>query len=534
MEVAATILAVTFVLGFAASLLRLPPLVGFLAAGFVLNGLGHIQVPQVEILADLGVTLLLFAIGLKLDVRTLLAKEVWLTTGVTLVVNVVAGTGLLAVLGLAGFSLLRGENTGALAAVALGLAFSSTVFVIKLLEERSDAQAFYGRIAVGVLVVQDIVAVVFLTASTGHLPSPWAFALVLLWPAVRGFKAVWGRLGHGEMQSLFGILMALVPGYLLFEIVGLKGDLGALVIGIMLASHPSAAELSRALFHVKELLLVGFFLSIGMFGGLPTLAQVGIAVTLLALLPLRALSYVLVLRLMRVRHRTGWLVAFALMQFSEFGLIIADVGADSGLLSRDWLVILSLALSLGFVVSALINGVGQPIVERLAGRMPHQDPTTLHPEDRPADVSGAEALVVGLGRVGRSAYTQLTQTYGMSVAGVDSDQARVDRLTGKGFRVVEGDASDEEFFVRMDGHEGVRMVVVALPSHNADVVSHLRSTGFDGIVVTAARFEDGVVECLQEGADSAFNVFAGAGLELADQAVRIYGGAPPTGPMTIV
>ncbi|WP_141631238.1 cation:proton antiporter domain-containing protein [Mobilicoccus pelagius] len=533
METAATILAVTFALGYLALLLRLPPLVGFLAAGFALGGLG-VQAEEIHTLADLGVTLLLFAIGLKLDVRTLLAKEVWVTTVVTCVAGTLTGMAWLWCLGVMGFTLLQGAGVGALTTVALGLVFSSTVFVMKLIEERGDEHAFYARIAIGVLVVQDVIAVVFLTATTGHLPSPWAFALVLLWPAVRLFRSVWGRLGHGEMQSLFGILMALVPGYLLFESVGLKGDLGALVVGAMLASHPSASELSRSLFHVKELLLVGFFLSIGMFGGLPTAGEIGLAALLLLILPVHALGYVLVLRAMRVRHRTGWLVAFALMQFSEFGLIVAAIGADSGILDQRWVVVLSLAVSFAFVLSSFVNGIGQPLVERLAGRMPAQDPSRLHPEDRPADVSGAEALVVGLGRVGRSAFTQLTDTYGLHVVGIDSDHGRVRKLTAAGLQVVETDASDEEFFSRLTGRERVRMVVLALPAHNAEAVAILRASGFGGVIATAVRYEEGVARSLSAGADAAFNAASGAGLELADQVARLDSGAPATGPMPAV
>lgn len=533
MVTAATILAVTFTLGFLASQARLPPLVGFLAAGFVLGGLG-ISAPQIDTLADLGVTLLLFAIGLKLDVRTLLAREVLVTTLVTTTFGTLVGIAWLWLLALAGFTLLRGAGAEVLLTVALGLVFSSTVFVMKLIEERGDEHAFYARIAIGVLVVQDVIAVVFLTATSGHLPSPWALTLVLLWPAMRLFRGVWGRLGHGEMQSLFGLLMALVPGYLLFEAVGLKGDLGALVVGAMLAGHPSASELSRSLFHVKELLLVGFFLSIGMSGGLPSLEEVGLAALLLLVLPIHALGYVLVLRAMHVRHRTGWLVAFALMQLSEFGLIVANIGVEEGFLPRAWVVVLSLAVSFGFVLSALVNGVGQPLVERLAQRMPPQDPTQLHPEDRPADVTGAEALVVGLGRVGRSAYTQLVDTYRLRVVGLDSDRTRVRKLTAAGLSVVETDASDEEFFTRLIGRENVRMVVLALPAHNSEVVGILRDSGFDGVVATAVRYEEGVSRSLAAGANAAFNAAAGAGLELADQVARLDAGAPATGPIGVV
>ncbi|PRC52674.1 potassium transporter Kef, partial [Mycobacterium sp. ITM-2017-0098] len=85
--------------------------------------------------------------------------------------------------------------------------------------ERGESHALYGRIAIGILVMQDIIAVVFLTATSGHLPSPWALAPVLLWPLTRILRMIWSRLGHGEMQSLFGIVMALVPGYALFSSV---------------------------------------------------------------------------------------------------------------------------------------------------------------------------------------------------------------------------------------------------------------------------------------------------------------------------
>ena len=91
------------------------------------------------------------------------------------------------------------------------MSFSSTVIVVKVLEERGESHALYGRVAIGILVMQDIIAVVFLTATRGHLPSPWALALVGLWPLTRVLREIWTRLGHVEMQSLLGIVMALDP-----------------------------------------------------------------------------------------------------------------------------------------------------------------------------------------------------------------------------------------------------------------------------------------------------------------------------------
>lgn len=238
---AALIMSVTFAMGYIASLIRLPPLIGFLSAGFVLNAFGHEEVPIIDTIGGLGVTLLLFGIGLKLDLRSLLGREVWLTSSVHMLASVVAGAAFLWAVSLTGLALLTNVSLGKLALLGLALAFSSTVFVVKMLEERGEADAFYGRIAIGILIMQDIVAVAFLTATSGHLPSIWAISVILLWPASKVIRKLWTRIGHGEMQALFGIVMALVPGYLFFSIVGLKGDLGALIMGILLASHKNSS-----------------------------------------------------------------------------------------------------------------------------------------------------------------------------------------------------------------------------------------------------------------------------------------------------
>lgn len=536
MTTAAIVLTVTFALGYLARLLRLPPLIGFLAAGFALNALGFVDVPLVDTIADLGVTLLLFGIGLKLDVRSLLRPQVWLTATAHLAVSSVIGAALLGLLGVLGVGLVVGLDVLTLLVLGFALAFSSTVFVVKLLEERGQSHALYGRVAIGILIIQDLAAVVFLTVTTGELPSPWALALVLLLPAAWAFRRLWTRVGHGELQSLFGIVMALVPGYALFDALGLKGDLGALVIGMLLASHPAASELSRSLFHLKELLLVGFFVSVGLAGGLPSLEHALIALVLLALLPVQAVLYAALLWSLRLRHRTAWLAGFALMQYSEFGLIVVAVGASAGLLSEDWLLVLSLAVSLSFVIAALVNRFGLRLIERTAARAPRQDPARLHPEERPADADDAQVLVLGMGRVGRSSYERLETGYGMRVVGVDNDGARVQRLARQGMRVVEGDAGDGEFWRQLSRADRVRIAILAMPRHGANIsaVQALRESGFTGTIAAVARYEDEVEQAKIDGADAAFNVYAGAGLELADQVMRIEAGEPPTRPFPVV
>ena len=518
MTIAAIYLVIAFGLGGLAMVVRLPPLVGFLAAGFVINALDVGEVPQLELIADLGVTLLLFAIGLKLDVRILLRREVWLTTSVHLVVSIAVGTTVLWLAAVAGMAMLSGQSLTTIALLAFAMSFSSTVFVVKVLEERGESHALYGRVAIGVLVMQDIVAVVFLTITSGSLPSPWAVTLVLLWPVTRILRRVWSGLGHGEMQSLFGIVMALVPGYALFSALGLKGDLGALVIGVLLASHSASSELSRSLFHIKELLLVGFFVSIGL-SGLPDLPSLGVALLMVLLLPLKSVLYLALFAMMKLRYRTALLAGLSLMNYSEFGLIVVSVGVTTGLLAPAWLVEMSIAVALSFVASALVNGRGHLMVEKIATRLPEQDEQSLHPEERSGDAGDAEVVVIGMGRVGFAAYQRLTDHYRLDVVGVDYDGPRIRRLADQGLRVIEGDATDLDFWHQLRHSESVRIAVLAMPRHGANVtaLACLRESGFSGTVAAVARYDDEVQWAKEHGVDIAFNVYAGAGLELADQ-----------------
>lgn len=518
MTVIAIYLVITFGLGGLAMAVRLPPLVGFLAAGFVINALDVGVVPELEVAADLGVTLLLFAIGLKLDVRILLRREVWLTTSAHMVVSVVLGSIALWLAAVAGAAMLAGQSMQTIALLAFALSFSSTVFVVKVLEERGESHALYGRVAIGILVMQDIIAVVFLTATSGHLPSPWALTLVGLWPLSRVLRKIWTRLGHGEMQSLFGIVMALVPGYALFTALGLKGDLGALIMGVLLASHPASSELARSLFHIKELLLVGFFVSIGLTG-LPDLPSIGIALLMLLLLPFKAAWYVLLLSRLKLRYRSALLAGLSLMNFSEFGLIVVSVGVSAGMLAQVWLVEMSIAVAMSFVVSALFNRRGHLMVEKIAARLPAQDELNLNPEERHGDAGDAEVVVIGMGRVGFAAYQRLTDHYRLRVVGVDYDGPRIQRLAAEGLRVIEGDATDLYFWNQLRRSDSVRIAVLAMPRHGANVTALecLRESGFSGKVAAVARYDDEVQWAKEHGVGIAFNVYAGAGLELADQ-----------------
>jgi glutathione-regulated potassium-efflux system ancillary protein KefC len=507
--------------GLGAAALRLPPLVGFLVAGFALRLLGVDPVPTLDVVASLGVTILLFGIGLKVDVRSLLRREVWASASAHLVVSTAVGAGFLWLLGLVGASLV-GDDPATLLLIGFALSFSSTVVVVKVLEDHGTQTSLGGRTAIGILVIQDLAAVVFLVVAEGHVPSPWAVLLVLVVPGALLLRRVLDRVGHGELLPLLGVVLALVPGYALFDALGIKGDLGALAMGMLLATHPRSGELAKSLFAVKDLLLVGFFVSIGL-GGLPSAAELGVGLALLLLLPLKAMGFAGLLWLFGFRRRTAVLTGVALANFSEFGLIVIAL-APEGMLDPSWVRVVATSVAASFVLSSLPGRHPEYLSRMLRGLLRDRPVEQLHPEDRPLDLAGADAVVLGMGRVGRASYDRLHDVFGLRVLGVEASGERCRRLVEEGVDVVEADATDAELWAGRPFAD-LTLVVLAMPFHgnNLDTLDQLRANGFDGTIAVVAQYDDDLVTARARGAHAGLQLYDGAGAELADRAAAAAG-----------
>ena len=501
-----------FALGLAVRQVGLPPLVGFLAAGFALAALGPTlglpekTGPVLDHLSHLGVLLLLFAVGLKLRLKQIAQPQVLGTALVHAGVTTAAYG--LALIWLAGLAV----QTALLLGVALS--FSSTVFSAKTLEARRDLGTLYGRTAIGILIVQDIIALAVLAIWGGQVPTPWALAVVAALPLLRPvLHRLLDLAGHDELLVLAGLLLALVIGGEGFAAVGLSGELGALAMGLLLSGHGRAKELANALWSLKELFLVGFFLQIGL-SGLPSLADLAFAVTLIAVLPLKGVLFFALLVGVGLRARTAFLAAVSLTAYSEFALIVAAA------LLPEWTVPLAVAVALSFVLAAPFDRQAQRLFERFEGPLTRWQTKRLHRDDQPADLGQARVLILGMGRTGSAAYDHLAQTDDRLI-GLDADSYRVAAHQAAGRNVRLADVDDAGFWRGLDT-TALAVVVLAMDNVDAKIFAarSLRRRGYSGPIVSHALYADHLPLLREAGATQTYLTMTQAGIGLAEQALR--------------
>lgn len=510
-------IAIAFVCGFAVKLIGLPPLVGFLFAGFMLNAVGAEGGKFLHATADLGITLLLFTIGLKLKLSSLAKPEVWGVASIHMVTITLLIAGLVMTFASLGFSLFAGLDMYTALLIGFALSFSSTVFAIKILDQLGATMSRHGNISVGVLVVQDVAAVTFLAASTGKVPEIWAISLLLLIPLRHALQKIMEHTGHGELLVLYGIVLAL-GGADIFELVGMKGDVGALVLGMLLAHHPKAKEMAKALLSFKDLFLVGFFLSVGMTA-LPGLEEIMIALIFIVFLPIKVAIYFGLFNLFRLRSSTSWRSSLNLANYSEFGLIVGTLATASGWLPVEWLAIFAIIMSLSFILSAPLTTVRDKFYNKWRSKFKRLERLQRIEGEEDLDLHHIEAVIFGMGRVGSAVYSAFEKDFDSRIVGVEIDVDRANKLCEQDLKVVIGDATNPDFWSRAPSLlKGLQWVLLTMPSHQANIAAALRlkEMGYTGKIASTSKYDDEAEQLKKLGVDHTFNIYAQAGIGFAN------------------
>jgi len=498
-----------YLAGLVTSRLHLPPLVGYLMAGYVLNFSGVESNDTLSHLADIGIELLLFTVGLKLKLSSLLRREV-LSVG-TLHLLVVTLVSALVYFG------FNGQVTGGLV-IGVSLAFSSTVLAIKVLEDSGELSTLYGRDVLSILILQDIVAIGLLAVANNKQPSPWALCLLLL-PLLRPLAyRLLSASRDDELKLLLGIVLALAGG-VLAQKVGISSDIGALLMGVMLAGHPDIDDLSKKLWGLKETFLAAFFLQIGL-ADLPGYDEVIQVFQLLSLLPLQGILFFALFLLVGLRARTAFVSALALMTYSEFALITSSVVVKAELLPPAWEAVIGLAVALSLAIAAPLNRFSHRIFSFLEPGLVRFERKVEHLDRLPSSIGGAEWLVVGMGRTGMSAYLAFKQQ-DMRVLGLDADPINLKNLLADGRRVIYGDAEDSALWETLP-LEKLKGIILTMPEFEArsSSIKQLKNLQFAGSIGTVCFHNDEESELYRLGATFVIHPLIEAGKQLAEHLLK--------------
>lgn len=498
------LLLVSAIAGIAAMRLRQPLIIGFIVVGILAgpSGLRLIQsTDQIHVLAELGLALLLFVVGLRLDlhiIRTLGPAAV------------IAGLGQVATtLGL-GYLLAWAMGMAPVPAlyVALALTLSSTIIIVKLLSDRQETESLQGRLTLGILLVQDlvvIVAMIALAAVTGTASlHPATHALIIV-KGLAFLAGIWlitvlllPRLlpllsRTTELLVLFGIAWALALA-LLGEALGFGKEIGAFLAGLSLASTAARDLLGAKLVSLRDFLLLFFFIELGSkldIGALKAQLLVSLALAGFVLC-VKPVLVMLIMSRMGYRRRTGFMTGLYLAQVSEFSFILMAMGVGAGHLAQGTVGMVTFAGLVTIGVSGYLIQHARGLYDRLSSALKIFNGRQRHREDAAsaADATGADVILFGIGEYGSNIAGHLRDR-GRSVLGVDFDPQAVSNWTRCGWQALFADAEDPDFTLSLP-LERARWVVSAIrnPQSNLALVRAMRHAGYHGNIAFTARSRD--------------------------------------------
>jgi len=527
------ILGLAAIGGFIAQFLRQPLIVAFIAIGILVGPSGFGMVShssEIELFARLGIALLLFVVGLKLDLHIIR------TVGP---VALASGLGQVLFTSVVGYliALLMGMSPVIALYVAVALTFSSTIIIVKLLSDKREVDSLHGRIAVGFLIVQDIVVVLVMIGLTAFGQAEEGInigreALVIL---LKGALMLIGvallmryvlprllqRMAHSsELLMLFAIAWA-VLGASIGDLLGFSKEVGAFLAGISIASTTYREQVAARLVSLRDFLLLFFFIELGASLDILNLGgQLGTAMIFsLFVLVGNPLIVMAIMGYMGYRKRTGFLAGLTVAQISEFSLILAALGLSLGHLGQDTVGLITLVGLITISVSTYMILYSHPLYALLAPwlsiferKVAYREQSTTAGDEEKVDI-----LLIGLGRFGASVATNLRQR-GCRLLAVDFDPQAVQYHTRDGYAVRYGDAEDPEFIASLPLSRATWVVsTVRDRAINRMILHGLKEQGYKGKVAISAAGSYDARFFEQVGVDMVLVPYTDAAREAAAQ-----------------
>lgn len=494
--------------------LHVPTIVAYMAAGLLLGPVTSLLTvaESVELIAEVGIALLLFLVGLELSLEKIRGVGRVALIGGVIQMGVCALVGWL-------MATLFGLPLQSALVIALAVTFSSTVVVVKMLGEKRDLTALYGRIAVGVLLVQDVAVAVALTLFAG-LQTPeetsgvgsilrgvgTAFGGMFVLAAIAAAAARWvlPRMFTSIRSSPDTVFIWSLAWCFLFilaaETIHVSVELGAFIAGVGLAQLHFAEELRRRVQPLVNFFLAVFFVSLGLhMQPASALSQwpllIGIIATVIVIKP--AILFATITRL-GYDTRTSFLSSITLAQMSEFSFILAAAAAAAGTLPEDVLSVISLAGLITIALSSYVILGSERLYERFGSSrvLAILGSKRSGPDAEPAPVLENHIVVIGMNTLGTRIVRELAER-GERVLAIDTDAHKLIKLPARTLLGSIDDSSvlDEAHFTT------ARLVISALQIEDSNNLLTYRCRSA-GIPVCIHAFDPSLIDELRElGAD---------------------------------
>ncbi len=544
------LLLAAFVLGGVAERLRQSAVVGYIIAGMLVgpNVLGWAGVggggvdssDAMAVLAEMGVSLLLFSIGLEFSFRRLRSLGAAALGGGALQVGVTLA------IGAAGALAFGVPWKGALA-VGAALALSSTACVLRILASRAAIDSVHGRASLGVLLFQDLAVVplvlmVSILGSDGGLADTaitlgktvmYAAILVGAFYVLFNHLAPWA-LGAQAIRSNrdLSLLLAITAGLgsaWAAHAVKLSPAMGAFLAGLLLAESPFAAQVRADVGPLRTLLMTLFFTSIGMLGDPAWIAAhlVEVAALSTAIVVGKGLIVAVVLRRFGLPLQPSLAAGMCLAQIGEFSFVLSDLAADEGLISADVMALLISSTIVTLVLTPYLVTLAPQAASAVSKRMIKRGwAKPSRPTEADADMyagMSGHVILVGFGPAGQAVGEILARRQD-GVIVVDMNVRLVRTATERGFKAEVGDATQPDFLDHLHLHDAAAVIVtIPDPAHTRLIIQHVKSMAPDARIVARARYHVYRWELEMAGAHIVIDEEEHVGRRLATAATQVLG-----------
>lgn len=531
-------------IGYVGHLLKQPLIVSYIVVGILAGpsvlGLARSEGP-LELLSDLGIAVLLFLVGLKLDYR--LVRELGMVSLLTGLGQVLftAGFGFLIAMGL-GFDVIASLY------IAVALTFSSTIIIVKLLSDKRELDALHGRVALGFLIVQDIVVVLSMVvlstigigaaaegeglSVTGALTAAAVLVVIVVLIVRYAANPLTRSLAQSpELLILFSIGLAALFAAI-GEALGLGLEIGGLLAGTALASTPYRDAIASRLGPLRDFLLLFFFLVLGTELELTILGENVTAALIFSAFVLvgNPLVVVIIMGLLGYRRQTGFLAGLTVAQISEFSLIFIGMGVTLGHVTEAELGLVTLVGLITIAASTYMITYSHkllPIFAPYLGAFERADPQRERADEERGAEEPPEVILFGLSGLGSAIAERLAQK-NVPMLAVDLDPAVVREWQLRGVDAVYGDVTDPEYLLGLPLASAPWVVTTLrhhgpylnMPDPRQTLLKVLNAEGFDGRVAVAV-YDPAEGDSVQEsGADLVLDPFALTAEALVDKVMK--------------